>query len=65
MYNSAVFSAAHRKPLAPPYDDALQVSPPTIRVSPLGSTTDTADSRAVFSGLVVSERAPNESEFGL
>ena len=51
MYNSAVFSAAHRKPLAPPNVDAAQVSPPTIRVSPLGSATDAADSRAVLSEL--------------
>jgi hypothetical protein len=48
-YSSAVFSVRHRKePIAPPYSDGPQSSPPTIRVFPLGSATAAADSRAVL-----------------
>ena len=65
LYNSAVFSAVHRNPTALKYVSGTQSSPPVIRVSPLGSTTEVADSRAVFSGLVVSDKAPSVPEAGL
>ena len=66
LYNSAVWSAVHMDPTAPKYVVlGTHSSPPTIRVSPLGSTTDVADSRAVFSALVVSEKAPSVPEAGL
>src|ERR1019366_10413471 len=44
LYSSAVWSALHMFPLTASNVAAVQVSPPAISVSPLGSTTAAADS---------------------